>query len=34
MRHGMSWMTLVCSSLEGANYQPKQDRIGDPEQVI
>jgi hypothetical protein len=27
MRPGMSWMALVCFALEGANYQPKQDRM-------
>ena len=34
MRPGMSWMALVCFALEGANYQPKQDRDGDLEIVI
>lgn len=34
MRPGASWNVVVCLQLEGANYQPKQDRMGDQEQVI
>jgi hypothetical protein len=27
MRPGTSWNAVVCLQLEGANYQPKQDRM-------
>lgn len=33
-RPGASWNVVVCLQLEGADYQPKQDRMGDLEQVI
>jgi hypothetical protein len=33
MRPGTSWKAVVCLQLEGANYQPKQDRM-DSELVI
>ena len=29
MRPGTSWNAFVCLELEGANYQPKQDRQRD-----
>jgi len=34
MRPGTSWNALVCLALEGANYEPKQDRQRDFEIVI
>jgi hypothetical protein len=34
MHPGTSWNGLMCLHLEGANYQPKQDRQGDFEIVI
>jgi hypothetical protein len=34
MRTAVSWNVGVCLQLEGSNYQPKQDRMLDPRQVI
>jgi hypothetical protein len=34
MRASMSWNAFVCLQPEGSNYRPKQDRSGNPEQVI
>jgi hypothetical protein len=34
MRSGTRWNAFACLQLEGANYQPKQDRNIDPQLVI